>query len=66
MKLKSQMEKQRAYAIQMIREATKNDDVKSKWYWMGVRDSMDWAPGSRTEWKYVDNADMPEEEKFDW
>ena len=63
MKLKVQMEKQRAYAIRKIKEAT---TIEEKQYWIGVRDAMDWAPGSRTEWKYVDGEAMPEEEKFDW
>ena len=63
MKLKVQMEKQRAYAIHQIKAAT---TIEEKQYWIGVRDAMDWAPGSRTEWKYVDGEVMPEEEKFDW
>ena len=63
MKLKVQMEKQRAYAIRQIKEAT---TIEEKQYWIGVRDAMDWAPGSRTEWKYVDNTYMPQDEKFDW
>lgn len=63
MKLKVQMEKQRAYAIRQIREAT---TIEEKQYWIGIRDAMDWAPGPRTEWKYVDGEIMPEEEKFDW
>ena len=63
MKLKVQMEKQRAYAIRKIKEAT---TVEEEQYWIGIRDAMDWAPGSRTEWKYIDGEVMPEEEKFDW
>jgi hypothetical protein len=63
MKLKVQMEKQRAYAIRKIKEAT---TIEEKQYWIGVRDAMDWAPDSRTEWKYIDGEVMPEEEKFDW
>ena len=63
MKLKVQMEKQRAYAIRKIKEAT---TVEEKQYWIGIRDAMDWAPGSRAEWKYIDGEAMPEEEKFDW
>lgn len=66
MKLKVQMEKQRAYAIRKIKEATENNDIKQRWYWLGVRDAMDWAPGSRDDWKYVDNEVMSKEEKFDW
>lgn len=63
MKLKVQMEKQRAYAIRKIKEATTAEEEQ---YWIGIRDAMDWAPGSRTEWKYIDGEVMPEEEKFDW
>ena len=63
MKLKVQIEKQRAYALRKIKEAT---TIEEKQYWIGVRDAMDWAPGSRTEWNYIDGEVMPEEEKFDW
>ena len=59
MKLKSQIEKQRAYAIYQIKKAT---TIEEKQYWIGIRDAMDWVPGSRTDWKYVDNTEMPQDE----
>lgn len=66
MKLKSQMEKQRAYAMRKRNEAKKIGDEKQEWYWLGVIHSMNWAPGSRDEWKYLDDEVMLKDEKFDW
>lgn len=66
MKLKNQMEKQRAYAMKKRNEAKKAGDAQMEWYWLGVYQAMDWAPGSRDDWKYVDGEEMPKDEKFDW
>ena len=66
MKLKAQIEKQRAYALRKRNEARKSGDTKMEWYWFGVYQSMDWAPGSGDALKYVDGEEMPKDEKFEW
>ena len=66
MKLKIQIEKQKAYAIHKRDEAKKNGNLSAEWYWSGIIDAMMWVPSSREDWKYVDSEVMPVEEKMDF
>lgn len=66
MKLKSQMEKQKIYAMKQRNEAKKAGDTQMEWYWLGVYQSMDWAPGSREDWTYIDGEKMLKDEKLEW
>lgn len=66
MKLKIQIEKQKAYAIHKRDEAKKNGDLSAEQYWSGIIDAMIWVPGSREDWKYIDSEVMPIEEKMDF
>lgn len=61
MKLKEQINKQRSYAIKMMKEAKTNEDSFYYGYWRGIMDSMDWVQESRNEWIYVDEAEMPQD-----
>lgn len=64
MKLKEQINKQRAYAIKMMKDAKENDDSFSYGYWRAITDAMDWVQESRNEWTYVDEVDMPQDKSF--
>lgn len=66
MKLKVQMEKQKSYAITKKNEAHKRGDIAEEYYWLGVMNAMDWAPGSRNDWDYVDGEKMPKDEKIEF
>lgn len=61
MKLKEQMNKQRAYAIRMMKDAKTKEDSFMYGYWRGVMDAMDWVQEGRNEWVYIDDADMPQD-----
>lgn len=61
MKLKEQINKQRSYAIKMMKEAKTNEDSFYYGYWRGIMDSMDWVQESRNEWIYVNEAEMPQD-----
>ena len=43
MKLKEQINKQRAYAIRMLKEAKNNNDSFHCGYWQAIMDAMDWV-----------------------
>lgn len=64
MKLKEQMNKQRAYAIKRMKEAKDSDNDYYYGYWRGIVDSMDWVQEGRNEWTYVDDSDMPQDKCF--
>ena len=66
MKLKVQMEKQKSYANTKRNEARQRGDIAQEYYWLGVMNAMDWAPGSRNDWDYVDGEDMPKDEKMEF
>ena len=61
MKLKEQMNKQRAYAIRMLKKAKDNDDIFYCGYWKAIIDAMDWVQESRDTWAYMDKTDMPQD-----
>ena len=61
MKLKEQMNKQRAYAVKMMKDSKIKEDRFMSGYWRGIMDAMDWVQESRNEWVYVDDADMPQD-----
>ena len=61
MKLKEQMNKQRAYAIRMLKEAKSNNDSFHCGYWQAIMDAMDWVQESRNTWTYMDDTDMPQD-----
>lgn len=61
MKLKEQMNKQRAYAIKMMKDSKIKEDRFMSGYWRGIMDAMDWVQEGRNEWVYVDYADMPQD-----
>ena len=61
MKLKEQMNKQRAYAIRMLKKAKDNDDIFYCGYWKAIIDAMDWVQESRDIWTYIDDTDMPQD-----
>lgn len=61
MKLKEQMNKQRAYAIRMLKKAKDNDDIFYCGYWKAIVDAMDWVQESRNTWTYMDDTDMPQD-----
>ena len=61
MKLKEQMNKQRAYAIRMLKEAKNNNDSFHCGYWQAIMDAMDWVQESRNTWTYMDDTDMPQD-----
>lgn len=61
MKLKEQMNKQRAYAVKMMKDSKIKEDRFMSGYWRGIMDAMDWVQEGRNEWVYVDDADMPQD-----
>lgn len=61
MKLKEQMNKQRAYAVKMMKDSKIKEDRFMSGYWRGIMDAMDWVQEGRKEWVYVDYADMPQD-----
>ena len=61
MKLKEQINKQRAYAIRMLKEAKNNNDSFHCGYWQAIMDAMDWVQESRDTWTYMDKTDMPQD-----
>lgn len=61
MKLKEQMNKQRAYAVKMMKDSKIKEDRFMSGYWRGIMDAMDWVQEGRNEWVYVDYADMPQD-----
>ena len=61
MKLKEQMNKQRAYAIRMLKKAKDNDDIFYCGYWKAIIDAMNWVQESRDTWTYMDDTDMPQD-----
>ena len=61
MKLKEQINKQRAYAIRMLKKAKDNDDIFYCGYWKAIIDAMDWVQESRDIWTYMDKTDMPQD-----
>jgi hypothetical protein len=61
MKLKEQINKQRAYAIKKMDEAGKNGDSAMYGYWKGIMLSMDWVQESKNKWAYIDSEVMPED-----
>lgn len=66
MKLKSQMEKQKSYAIRMKNKAKAEGDTEMVNYWLGVMNAMDWVQDSRDKWTYLDDSAMPKDEKYDF
>ena len=64
MKLKEQMNKQRAYAIRQMNEAKQSNDIGMINYWRGIVNAMDWVQGSRDKWEYIDGMSMPEDKSF--
>ena len=42
------------------------EDIAEEYYWLGVMNAMDWAPGSRNDWDYVDGEEMPKDEKIEF
>ena len=61
MKLKEQINKQRAYAIRMMIIAKDIDDKFSYGYWRAITDAMDWVQEGRSDWTYVDDVEMPQD-----
>lgn len=61
MKLKEQINKQRAYAVKMRNEAKKNNDNHYADYWLGIINAMEWVQGSRDEWFFIDGEPMSED-----
>ena len=61
MKLKEQINKQRAYAIRMLKKAKDNDDIFYCGYWKAIIDAMEWVQESRNDWTYMDKTDMPQD-----
>lgn len=61
MKLKEQMNKQRAYAIHKQTEAKEANNTALFYYWYGIIQSMDWVQESRDKWTYMDGSPMPED-----
>lgn len=61
MKLKEQINKQRAYAIKMMKIAKDDEDNFSYGYWRAITDAMDWVQEGRSEWTYVDDTEMPQD-----
>lgn len=58
MKLKEQINMQRAYAISKRNKARQDKDPIQESYWMGVCQSMEWVQESRDDWHYINAERM--------